>query len=427
MSCDAAFELFNEVRDRLAASGGHLGVEDIRLLDEAKRRLVLCLVGDGVDRAVEWLEQVRKVLRCVESRFGVRGFTLPKELTSFMASPIEHLKKKLFNYVDDYLNARLGYESLFRKSLSALTTSLRTNARSCYQLWGFASILLHLGDMSYHLVYPEHKFINFDRSGKQRLGVIPPNTVLMNLERGFLSFFYEAPRPLSWEDTSDLQRVWSLYTALRPDLMIYGGKVLDVVELESTPPIKRPNVVVEFKEVEDWYARVRDLRGYFRRPLTAEEWRYRWWQRLREELIKIADLQQIVDAVEEKIERGRAPSLRVREYQLLTLYRATYRPDRMILISRTKTPREVRVHLESSGIEVYDDMGFSIERLKQIAEEVSSFASYGEEDIITIEIPKTLAQLLSRASKTLNLDYIEMLNTAVRLLLNNLDKKDIST
>lgn len=117
-------------------------------------------------------------------------------------SPVDHLKKKLFNYVNDYLGGRLGYEDLLKKSLSALTTSLRTNAkRNYYQLWGFAAILLHLADMGYYLVYPEHRFINFDRSGKQRLGVISPNTVLLNFERGFLSFFYEAPRPLSWEDT----------------------------------------------------------------------------------------------------------------------------------------------------------------------------------------------------------------------------------
>lgn len=57
--------------------------------------------------------------------------------------------------------------------------------------------------------------------------------------------------------------------------MIYSGKVLDAVDPGLSPPIKRPNIVVEFKELEDWYVRVRDLRGYFRRPLTAEEWRFR--------------------------------------------------------------------------------------------------------------------------------------------------------
>lgn len=34
---------------------------------------------------VKWLEYVRKVLGCVQRKFGVKGFTLPKELTSFMA------------------------------------------------------------------------------------------------------------------------------------------------------------------------------------------------------------------------------------------------------------------------------------------------------------------------------------------------------
>ncbi len=426
MSCDVE-ELFDIVRRSFAASGGHLGVEDVRLLDEAKKKLVLCLVGDSVNGITKWLEHVREVLGCVQRMFGVKGFTLPKELASFMASPIDHLKKKLFNYVNDYLSGRLGYEDLLKKSLSALTTSLRTNARSCYQLWGFTAILLHLGDMGYHLVYPEHRFINFDRSGKQRLGVIPPNMVFLNLESGFLSFFYEAPRPLSWEDTSDLQRVWSLYTALRPDLMIYGGKVLDVIDLGLSPPIKRPNVIVEFKELEDWYIRVRDLRGYFRRPLTAEEWRFRWWQRLREELVKIADLQHVVEAVESRVERDRTPSMRLKEYQLLALYRATYRPDKMILISRAKTPDEVKKYLEDNGIEVYDGIGFSIEELKGIAESIGGFASYGDEDSIAVEIPRTLAQLLSRISKELNLGYIDTIHYALKLLLNSINEKKHST
>lgn len=402
-------------------------MEGVRILDEAKRVLVLCIAGDGIDGIVKWVEHVRGVLESVERGFGVKGFTLPKEFTSFMANPIEHLKKKLFNYVNDYLSGRLEYQELFRKSVSAVTTSLKTNARSCYQLWGFTAILLHLRSMGYQMVYPEHKFISFDRSGKQRLGVIPPNIVLLNLERGFLSFFYEAPRPLSWEDTSDLQRVWSLYTALRPDLMIYGGKVLDVVDLDSAPPIRRPNIVVEFKEVEDWYARVRDLRGYFRKPLTAEEWRYRWWQRLREELIKIADLGRIVDSAGDRIDRGRTPSLRLREYQLVLLYRATYKPDRMMLISRTRTPEEIKAYLESSGVEVYDSIDFSVDELKQVAEEISSFTSYGDEDTIAIEIPKTLAQLISTASRKLNLDYIETLSSAIKLLLSNIESHKNST
>lgn len=71
----------------------------------------------------------------------------------------------------------------------------------------------------------------------------------------------------------------------------------------------------------------------------------------------------------------------MREYQLLALYRAIYRPDKMILISRAKTPGEVRAYLEGSGIEVCDGIGFNISELKGVAEEISNFASYGEEDV----------------------------------------------
>jgi len=412
--------LFEYVKNCFISSSGHLDVDGIRLLDEAKRKLVLHLVGNNVSEISRWLDYVKEVLDSLQERFGIKGFTLPKELASFTASPLDHMKKKLFNYVNDYLSGRLGYEDLLKKSLAALTTSLRTNARSCYQLWGFAGTLLHLSNMGYHLVYPEHRFVSFDRSGKQRLGVIPPNVVLLNLERGYLSFFYEAPRPLSWEDTSDLQKVWSFYTALRPDLMVYGGRVLDIVDLGSSPPIKRPNIVVEFKELDDWYLRVRDLKGYFKKSFTAEEWRLRWWQRLREELIRIADLHHIVEAIEEsRSVRAREPSFRVKEYQLVMLYRATYRPDRMILVSKSSIPGEIRGYLEDNSIEIFDGIGFDIEKLKDVANEIATFTSYGEENSIAIEIPKELAILLGKTSKTLGLNHTEIIRYALKLLIEH--------
>lgn len=46
------------------------------------------------------------------------------------------------------------------------------------------------------------------------------------------------------KDSSDLRESWKLYTALRPDIMVYGGKILDIVNIDSNPPIKKPDVII---------------------------------------------------------------------------------------------------------------------------------------------------------------------------------------
>lgn len=419
MECDLE-RIFESLKEKFNISGGNLSVIDIRTLEDAKRRLVLCLASREIESILEWVKTLRRYMDKLEEVFKVKGFTVPKEFASFMADPVEHLKKKLFNYVDEYLHGRYNYQVLVKKASSAITTSLRTNARSCYQLWGLTVILLHLGENGYELVYPEHKFVNFDRSGKQKLGVIPPNVVLLNYDKGFLSFYQEAPRPLSWEDTSDLQKVWSLYTALRPDLMVYSGRVLNIVDLDSTPPIKRPNVIVEFKELEDWYVRVRDLKGYLRKPLTAEEWRFRWWYRLREELVKIADLKvEDIDTSTSKSMVNREPSMRIREYQLVLMYKAMYKPEKMILVSKYKLPGDIKKYLESNGLDIYDDVGFNPGMLRDVALELDKYASYGKEDTVTIEIPKHIAQLISEASRVLGLKHVETLEYALKLVLSD--------
>ena len=59
----------------------------------------------------------------------------------------------------------------------------------------------------------------------------------------------------------DLSRIWKFYTALRPDMMVYGGEVMDIVEIDSDPPVRRPDLIIEVKELYDWYKRVREVRG----------------------------------------------------------------------------------------------------------------------------------------------------------------------
>ncbi len=360
-------------------------------LEKFKLCVVIETLGTQLSEAIAWLSHVNQAVENLKQKLKLAGFTYPREFNSFISDPIEHLKKKLFNYVMTLIRGRLSLDEFQKRAAAAIRTSFRTNLRSAYQIWGLTTIMSMLADRGYEVEYPEHRFLNFDRSGKQKLGIIPPNAVLFNIGRGFISIFHEAPRPLSWEDTSDLQKIWRLYTALRPDAMIYGGKVMNIVDLSNNPPIKRPDVILEFKELEDWYARVRDLRGYFKKPLTAEEWYSKWRNGLFEGLADILDLRK--SDVRKRIEEG--ASLRVREYQLVKLYYSTYRPRTMVLVSRTRVPREIVTELENSGIVVVDNVGFEPRNLEPVVEILDSIASFEGGECVSVPLSSDTAKLLA--------------------------------
>ncbi len=399
-SCNI-LEYLEEIKKRvvLDANGTpKIPMDALGYLDKLKLCVVIEYIGQQLSEATTWLNHVNQAIENLKQKLKLAGFTYPREFNSFISDPLEHLKKKLFNYAHDLIRGRISLEEFQRRAAAAIRTSLRTNLRSAYQIWGLATIMSMLADRGYEIVYPEHRFLSFDRSGKQKLGIIPPNAVLFNIRQGFISIFHEAPRPLCWEDTSDLQKIWGLYTALRPDAMVYGGKVMNIVDLSSSPPIRRPDIILEFKELEDWYTRVRDLRGYFRKPLTAEEWRSKWIEGLYDGLADVLGVQRT--EVRHRVEEG--ASLRVREYQLVKLYYSTYRPHSMILISRTRIPRDIVVDLESSGIVVVDNVGFEPRNLEPVVEILDSIASFEGGDRVTVSLSSDTAKLLARTMEILD-------------------------
>ncbi len=349
---------------------------------EARRAYARSVAGDELLVAREWIKLFTAELQRASTVLGVKGWLFSKEFKSFLEDPEIHLAKKLFIYFHDLLRRHLSLEEFEAKARAAVNTSLRTNMRSLYQNWCFTVILEELSENHHgRLVYPEHGYLSFERSGKQRTGTIPPNAVL-RIDRGELSFYLEAPRPVSWADSYDLKRVWKLYTTLRPDLMIYGGRVLNILELASEPPIKKPNIIVEFKELEDWYTRVRDLRGPFAKKLSAEEWRSRWFRGLWEGLADVLGVRK-----EELAESKQLPSsaLRVKEPRIIMLYKKVYSPDTMILICRARTPEDVVSELESSGIKVYDGVGFDRKALEPVAQDIARYARRAGGAVITAE------------------------------------------
>jgi len=340
-------------------------------LDELRRLLVREYAAGRLGEARRWIEAFLGEAYRAVSLLGARGVLLPKELRSFIRDPEAHLMKKLFQYSLYYAAGSLSLEELLSKARSAVTTSVNTNMRSLYQYWVFAALLSLLASRGARLVYPEHGYIYIERTGRQRGGGIPANAALSMPGRGYASFYLEAPRPVGWGDNRDLERAWRLYVSLRPDMIVYSGLVLDMVEDSGEgPTVRRPQLIVEFKEQSDWYERTRYLKGLAAKPMTASEWFQRWYQGLKAGLADVLG----VEGVEPPGERARP--VRVKEYRLILLYRSVYRPDRLVLVSRARMPGEIVAELESEGVTVLHgvEMGdrASVEPLADIVEEFFS-------------------------------------------------------
>jgi hypothetical protein len=93
--------------------------------------------------------------------------------------------------------------------------------------------------------------------------------------------------------------------------------------------------------------------------------------------------------VEKRVEEG--ASLRVKEYQLVLLYKSTYKPRKMLLITRKETPPEIRKSLVDTGIEVLDSVEFSEERLREAVDKLSEMASFGSSETVIMELPRSVA------------------------------------
>lgn len=365
-----------------------------KLREEFRENFIEYILDKEVEISKEWIKRFNREIEELKRNLNVNVVLYAKELKSFLEDPCVHLKKKIFNYMYDLFRNKIDLVEFERTAGAALRTSLRTNMRSIYQGWAIASTLNLLSKEGGYLVYPEQGYLSFERSGKQKLGWIPPNAVIYVESKGFLSFFIEAPRPIGWEDTQDLKRAWNFYTALRPDVLVYGGKVLNIVKLGHDPPIERPHIIIECKELEDWYMRVRDMRGPFAKPLTAEEWRSKWIQGLWDGLADILGVRraEAVESVKEK------RTLRLREPQILILYRKFYNPDIMVLISRSNVPSEIKKELEENNIYIIDNVGFNKEHLRELIDILlkSAKQSFGK---LALEVSWETYAILERILK----------------------------
>ena len=366
------------------------------LLERLKAEFVAEVVGGELERVREWISELRSAADRACRALGARGVVYPKETKSFLEDPALHLRKKLFIYAHDLARGKLTPSEFLERAGAAVRTSLLTNSRSLYQAWVYLAIVYHLAREGFRLIYPDDIFLHLERSGRQRTGGIPPNAVLSDGVRA-VSLFIEAPRPVGWEDTSDLSRAWKLYVALRPDMLAYGGRVLNIVTLDGDPPVLRPDVIIECKELDDWHLRARELKGPIAVPLSAEEWRERWIAGLYAGLADVLNVR-VSDLISRFKERR---GLRLKDYKIVILYRKFYNPRRMLLVTRAETPPEVKQLLEAEGIEVLDRVGFSADRLRAAAEALVEVAEAGVARADFVELTPRARELIKVALERL--------------------------
>ncbi len=328
------------------------------MFDEFRIQFIKWRINDDLSKMDQWIKVFKDWTDKVSQIYGFKGVLYPREFRSFLENPERHL-----------LRGKDTLKSFKKTAGSAIVTSVRTNLRSIYQYWGFITILYHIRDQGFaRIIYPEHGHLLLDRAGKQKIHSIPPNVVL-STHKGLLSFYLEAPRPIAWGDTGDLMKIWSLYTALRPDLMVYSGEVFNIVSPSTDPPIRRPEVIIEFKELDDWYVRAREVKGPLAKPLTAEEWRSKWIEGLWTGLAESLGVQR-----KENIEKTSDKGIRLSEVESVILYKRVYLPKKMYLISKARLPGKIKNILANENIDVIDDVGFNITKIKQLSIELLNYA-----------------------------------------------------
>ena len=400
-------------KDRKFDFSGRLRGRFEKLENGVMESIIFEATGSLIPTARVWIRKFRKSLYEMVRVSGVKEVLMTRELRSFISNPENHLKKKIMFYLHDALRNVISIEEFEEKAFAAVKTSIRTNMRTIYQDWVYINIVTLITYEGGGIVYPENLIFSLERSGAQRVGWIPPNVILRIPSYGYISMFIEAPRPIGWGDSKELKKIWKLYTTLRPDMMIRGGKVLNILDLSSDPPVKRPDAIIEVKELSDWFDRAREVRGPFAEPLTVEKWRSMWIEGLWDGLAGIL-------GVERKSNRDNGDRKKVRrlkDVDIVKLYQAVYRPKIMIVVTRKRTPSKIRKELESSNIIVVDNVGFNRNNLRYVVELLKRIARKEEE--ITLKIWGELYKEISCLADKIGCSEEELVYALLRIGLRH--------
>lgn len=143
--------------------------------------------------------------------------------------------------------------------------------------------------------------------------------------------------------------------------------------------------------------------------MSAEEWRFLWLKGLLEGLGEAMGLKKTVDETKSETRKG----WRVKEYRLVQLYKNFYNPDEMILVTRTKVPPNIKSEIEEMGLIVFENIGFSSEKLAEVSELLMKYSKAEKEDFFAevkkltgikasyTELSKALLELVRRHKEEL--------------------------
>lgn len=252
-----------------------------------------------------------------------------RNFSSFLEDPLKHMIKVFISKSHTLINGNVDINKF--KFIINLTIKkcIDTNLKCLFQNFVALSIPYLLHDHDIKFLYPKNKWIMLSRKGIQSNDSLPPNYVL-EVDNNRFSFFIEAPRPIDWSRRVRKGSKIPLNAAPRPDIMVYRGFVKNILVSSSPTIIKRPNLVIECKEVDGWWKKTRFSKGIMN--LTNGE---------------LED----VDAVD-----------------VIDVYLSLYKPKKIFIVSKVDVPRGVKYKLSLRGVETIDDTDLNPFNLLQLTQ-----------------------------------------------------------
>ena len=129
-------------------------------------------------------------------------------------------------------------------------------------------------------------------------------------------------------------------------------------------------------------------------------------------ILTVLGFKPVAEVVKER--RG----IRLKEYQVVALYKRMYDPKIMYLISRTKVPSEVVKYLSNEGIKVIDNVKFDEEPLRSVANELIKYAKGASNTSLIID--EELMNLIKEATKVVNVPLRSNLGDVIKDILRKL-------
>jgi len=262
-----------------------------------------------------------------------------KQLSSFLEDPKEHIIKTLVSKSYKLILDGVNIEQF--NSIINLTVKkcMESNLKLIFQNFVALSIPYNLHSHEINIIYPNNKWIILSRKGFQNNHSLSPNYVL-EIDGERFSFFIEAPRPIERSKRVKRGSKIPLNAAPRPDIMIYHRWVRNILPRRSSSRsmkmlIKRPLIIVECKETEGWWKKIRFSKGI--RNLTNGDMN------------------------------------NVGALDVIDVYLSLYKPKKMFVVSKVKVPRGVKYRLSLRGISTIDDTDFNPFKLSPLSNYILDF------------------------------------------------------